>query len=130
VVIAVQALRLPRRHGLRDLLWWVTGTTVTLAADRLEGIDPLGGQAWYEAVSSMVYVAALAVLFAATLGADPLLFVVPRRRRDANGSPVPDWLPLRAVVPLLVGLLGAYLAGVWWLHVLEKTRGVESEFFA
>jgi hypothetical protein len=127
-----QGVRFQRARGglgRTTVLWWSAGAVVTLVADRLENVDPLGTLAWFDVATSVVYVVTLAVLFAATLGADPLLLVSPGRR-SSYGPDNDDWRRVRATVPLLVGVLGAYLASAWWIHFLHSHGGVNSEFFS
>lgn len=111
-----------RRIGV--LLWWFCGAELTIGAD-VAGVLVRVHPIWFELLSSLVYVFALALLLAATVDANPWMFVSAGRR-----SAWPDeWIRVRVAVPLLVGTLGAYLATAWWEFWL-RYQGIERKFFA
>jgi hypothetical protein len=74
-----------RRIGV--LLWWFFGAALTISADGagvLVRVHPI----WFDVLSSLVYVFALALLLAATVDANPWMFVSPGRR---SGRPA-EWI--------------------------------------
>lgn len=113
-----------QRGHLVSLAWWLLGATVILWLDTLEERESLRREVWFDLSSSALYVAALTVVFATTVGVDPLLYF--RHRRAEHEG----WRLLRAVIPLMVGVLGAYLAGSWWALALGRSGRVDSEFYA
>jgi hypothetical protein len=111
-----------RRIGV--LLWWFFGAALTIGVD-VVGVLVRAHPIWFDLLSYLVYVFALALLLAATVDANPWMFVSAGRR---SARPA-EWIRVRGAVPLLVGTLGAYLATAWWEFWLSK-QGIEREFFA
>lgn len=122
-------LRTGGERGRQVLPWWLFGAAITLGLDLTVSLsDP---SLTLDLIAAPFYVAALVMLVAATMDSSPRLLVSPRLR----GERVEEWTRLQATVPLLVGTLGAYMATVWWDHLLHQTtkeqpNAVDEEYFA
>ncbi|WP_309111355.1 hypothetical protein [Saccharothrix sp.] len=105
---------------------------ITLGLDVLESVvfrRRAGFEAstlWFDLAVAPLYVAALAMVLAATFDADPRV-LTSRRLRARRPQ---EWARVRAAVPLLAGTLAAYFATTWWEFQLVAGEGIEPEFFA
>jgi hypothetical protein len=90
--------------------WWL-GFVLMLLAD-VYSLDPSLpiGTALHGLLLSVVYAAAMLVLFAATMDANPLMVV----RKSLRDYDTKGWEGLRATLPLVAGIFAAYLASTWW----------------
>jgi hypothetical protein len=92
-----------------------SGATLTLGIDLLDLSASRGrAPAWLDILMCLAWAAALAILVAGVTNTSPWLLVQRGRRTRWSA----EWSRLRAIVPLLIGTLGAYLGIVWWEHAL------------
>jgi hypothetical protein len=110
--------RLVGAYSLSLLTWWALGAGLTLGLDTAAAgalpwalPDTIGG----DLGASLLYVISLAILLAATVGADPRRMLTSSGRdRDRDA-----WSRFRPALPLLAGTLAAYVGSVIWLRELD-----------
>jgi hypothetical protein len=127
-----KAMDLPRAWPVG--LWWFGGATLMLCSDaRWVGLrfPAKLPQPWEDVLEAGISALAVLILLATTIGANPLMLVASRFRKNKKKI----WKGLRAAIPLMVGIFFAYLASMWWDRSLEPTSNdgsstVDVQFFA
>ncbi|MEU4444693.1 hypothetical protein AB0K14_24795 [Actinosynnema sp. NPDC050801] len=104
----------------RMVAWWLTGAAVTLGLDLLE---TLTFPVWGDLLVSVGYVAALATILAATVGANPFSLISARLRRHNPEA----WLRYQVAIPLLFGTLAAYVGSTLWRVLDVGTNRTERD---
>jgi hypothetical protein len=98
--------------GRRDwglLRWWTAGAVLVLALDAAAPSD-LPTISWLVLGEWLAYVVALAILFAATVGASPWR-VVTHKGREADPA---GWRRFLPGLPLLIGTYAAFVGSSLW----------------
>jgi hypothetical protein len=109
-------------------VWWWAGFAIVvvddIAIDVLNQYPPL----WVSLLASLVFAIAMGILMMSSLNADPMTLLSTRKRA---ALPV-DWLRVRAVVPLIVGTLAAYVGATVWTDYfdLDVVRALDPEMAA
>lgn len=107
--------RITRADGDRSRLWgwWGSAFALLLVLDVILYVLPT--PVWVDLVASTAYAAAMGVLMATSLNADPLtLFSASRRLLLPT-----DWRRVRAIVPLILGTWACYLAGTAFVDYFD-----------
>jgi hypothetical protein len=95
--------------------WWWSGFAITVALDAALGGLPERGPVWIDALSSLLLAVAMGVLMMSSLNADPLTLFSSRKRT----AMARDWLRASAVVPLIIGVLAAYLGATVFVDFFD-----------
>jgi hypothetical protein len=127
-------------------VWWLVGALLTIALDLsffwgiAERLNLLS--IWGDIAASAAYLASLAVILSAIVGASPLHRLIRDGRaengRAENGATQDtEWERFRPALPLLVGTAAAYAGSLiwWWLRdqavAAEQVDGlIHQEYFA
>ncbi|MFD4671876.1 hypothetical protein ACFWNN_19235 [Lentzea sp. NPDC058450] len=100
------------------LILWLIGALATLALD-LPATFQWGHQAiGIDLILSICYVAALAVILAATVGYFPQGLLPKKHRKTTKAA----WIRFRTSIPLLLGTLAAYFSSTLWRVIDDGTN--------
>lgn len=86
--------------------WWWSGFAIVMVLDLLLTGLSEEPPVWVDLTSSALFAAAMGILMAASLNADPLTPFSSAKRAALQT----DWLRVRAIVPLVVGTFACYIA--------------------
>lgn len=88
--------------------WWWAGCVVVTALNIiLNGLHDYP-PTWVDVASSILFTVAIGILMMSSINADPMTLFSSRKRATLRR----DWLRVRAVVPLIVGIFAAYVGAV------------------
>ena len=105
--------------------WWWTSCAAVLVLDLFLVLLPEEHPLWIDLVSSVAFALLMGILMMVALNADPLTVVSAARR---SATPV-DWARARAVIPLVVGTMAAYVAATAFddFFDLDTVRSLDPE---
>jgi hypothetical protein len=130
VVVALQRRTICRIDGTPSRMWrlWWSGCVAVIVLDVALSELPFRPTTWVLVATAVVFALLMGTLLATALNADPrTLFSVDRRR----ALPA-DWRRVRAIVPLVLGTFGAFLAAIGYHRALnlDSVRALPAEIAA
>lgn len=94
--------------------WWAACVAIIVLDIILNGLHEYP-PAWIDVVSSIMFAVAMGILMMSSINADPATLFNSRKRAALRR----DWLRVRAVVPLVVGILASYIGATVFVDFFD-----------